>query len=54
MSEATIKVCSCDHKGQDSLHGKGRRVHNYCGNSGHWRCTVCGSEKSHTKEDTNR
>lgn len=50
MSEATIKVCTCENKGQDVLHGKYRRVHNKCDASGHWRCTVCTNEKSGTKE----
>lgn len=51
MSAAVIKACTCENKGQDRLHGKGRRVHNYCETSGHWRCTVCSAEKSSTKED---
>ena len=51
MSAATIKVCTCDNEGQDALHGKNRRAHNYCESTGHWRCTVCGNEKSGSKED---
>lgn len=34
-----IRQCTCIHKGQDSLHGKGMRVFNPT-NKG-FRCTVC-------------
>lgn len=50
MSQATIKVCTCENEGQDRLHGKYRRVHNFCETSGHWRCTVCGSTKTGREE----
>lgn len=40
-----IKKCSCDHKGQDKLHGEGNRVHNETGDGKKLRCTVCGKEK---------
>ena len=48
MSHAVTKPCTCEHKGQDKLHGKGRRVHNETNNG--WRCTVCSSEKLGSKE----
>ena len=51
MSETTIKICSCANEGQDRLHGKSKRVHNYCESNGNWRCTVCSSEKSGSRED---
>jgi hypothetical protein len=46
-----IKLCTCEHKGQDRLHGRGMRVFNECkGQAGRaddgerkaLRCTVCG------------
>lgn len=44
-----IKKCKCDHKDQDSMYGRGRRVFNSTtsssGGSG-WRCTVCGAESN--------
>jgi len=45
----TIKVlCSCDHKGQDKLHGEKIRVYNECisktPSKKRYRCTVCGRE----------
>lgn len=39
-----ISTCTCTHKGQDKIHGKGRRVHNKTNNEG-YRCTVCKNEK---------
>lgn len=38
-----IKKCSCEHAGQDSLHGKGMRVMNIT-KKDLYRCTVCGKE----------
>lgn len=35
-----IIKCTCEHKGQDELHGKKNRVHNPC-SKGYQRCTVC-------------
>ena len=51
-----IRPCTCDHPGQDSLHGKGQRVWNHAikfrggphhgsaPRGGVWRCTVCGRQ----------
>lgn len=43
-----IRFCSCNHKGQDDLHGKGRRVFNKLkgktSTDERYRCTVCGKE----------
>jgi hypothetical protein len=39
-----IMPCTCSHAYQDSLHGKGKRVHNP--NKNGFRCTVCGSQKN--------
>lgn len=36
-----IKKCKCVHEGQDKLHGKGNRVHNWAAKDSGWRCTVC-------------
>lgn len=41
-----ILPCTCDHKDQDQLHGKGRRVHNMLASSKQGgvreaRCTIC-------------
>jgi len=45
-----ISKCTCEHKGQDNLHGAGNRVFNKTakGNATATvvRCTVCGKEKS--------
>lgn len=44
-----ILPCSCNNEGQDRLHGKGWRVHNFArmafNGQGGWRCTVCGKIK---------
>jgi hypothetical protein len=43
-----IKKCTCEHKDQDSMHGKGMRVHtpiNNKTNPNDWRCTICKSER---------
>jgi hypothetical protein len=39
---------SCSHRGQDALHGPGKRVINLCGgkHDGLGRCTVCGVTQS--------
>lgn len=50
MADTTkILSCTCIHRIQDEICGKGRRVHNfapslYSGNEG-WRCTVCVATK---------
>jgi hypothetical protein len=38
-----IMPCTCSHAYQDSLRGKGKRVHNP--NKNGFRCTVCGATK---------
>lgn len=45
-----VKTCTCEHKGQDKLHGNNQRVHTpitkNAGKGGNkWRCTVCLKEK---------
>jgi len=35
-----IKTCTCEHKDQDQMYGKNRRVMNETGKG--YRCTVCG------------
>lgn len=44
-SDTKIITCTCTNKGQDELHGKGRRVANYTKGkrapAGGYRCTVC-------------
>ena len=46
-----VKHCSCANEGQDTLYGKGNRVHNRCEKSGSqpgspkYRCTVCKAVK---------
>ena len=44
-----IANCSYSHEGQDSLHGKGRRVKNSTEKKPAvtYRCTVCGEEQVH-------
>ncbi len=42
-----IIKCSCEHKYQDKVYGKGRRVMNPTSSMGQYRCTVCGAEKIH-------
>lgn len=51
MSYTTIKPCHCENEGQDRLHGKGRRVHNFAHNDDKWRCTVCSDKKSGSRSD---
>ena len=45
-----ILPCSCKHKDQDDMHGKGMRLMNRCKpkttNPSHYRCTVCGKEQT--------
>lgn len=38
-----IATCTCTHKGQDELHGRGKRVFNLGKTS--YRCTVCKATK---------
>lgn len=51
-----ILSCNCQHENQDSLFGKGKRVHNLLEvgmKKGLYRCTVCRSErgKKNTTEE---
>jgi hypothetical protein len=39
-----VQSCTCVHKQQDEIHGKGRRVFNYAKKNESWRCTVCKRE----------
>lgn len=56
MNKTEIVNCICDHKGQDELHGKNRRVANLLdgGKSPKktYKCTVCGRE--HTVKQSER
>jgi hypothetical protein len=47
-----IMKCGCIHKGQDGIHGNGRRVHNETA-KGYQRCTVCLTEKGATRSSSN-
>lgn len=40
-----ILKCTCIHKDQDELHGKGNRVYNVLKTPAA-RCTVCGKERN--------
>ena len=42
-----ISSCTCKHKEQDKLHGKGNRVFNQ--GTKEYRCTVCGNKKGASK-----
>lgn len=43
MMASVIKPCDCKHEFQDSVYGKGKRVHTVGRTSTY--CTVCGKEK---------
>lgn len=50
-----IAKCTCEHEGQDKIHGKGYRVHTPTmkpkgcrRGEGNIHCTVCGNEKPHS------
>lgn len=43
-----IAPCTCSHAGQDTLHGKGRRVYNEGKTQA--TCTVCGAKRPLTAE----
>lgn len=40
-----IRKCTCTHKGQDSIYGKGMRVFNDATKESKYRCTVCLKEE---------
>lgn len=47
-AEWKVLSCTCEHKYQDSIYGKGMRAHNPCKagtSSVSYRCTVCGTKK---------
>lgn len=48
MSSTAILSCKCSHEYQDTVYGKGRRLHNRSGKkeNSHYACTVCGDKKS--------
>ena len=45
-----VQTCTCNHEGQDKIHGKGRRVFNLLAGKDKARCTVCGKEKMVSKK----
>lgn len=56
MENSLVIRCSCEHDGQDQLHGKYNRVHNLTvkGKSSGmftWRCTVCGTINTKGRKD---
>lgn len=44
-----IKPCTCQHKQQDAMYGKGNRVKNQT-QSGNYRCSVCGNIEGISKK----
>ena len=44
-NNTVIKRCTCEHKYQDSVYGRGLRVHNSNQKGDEYSCTVCGSVK---------
>lgn len=52
MKSGATKIipCSCTHKDQDAMYGKGNRVHNRAGGKGgesrKYTCTVCVKERT--------
>jgi len=48
---AEIKNCGCENKGQDVLHGHGKRVFN--GGSTNWTCTACGAKQPLSQGERN-
>jgi len=41
-----ILICKCEHKDQDAMYGKQRRVHNAMRKEKTYKCTVCEDVKS--------
>ncbi len=37
-----VLPCTCSHRAQDEMYGKGKRVMNWAKKASGWRCTVCG------------
>jgi hypothetical protein len=53
MTEGTkIMICSCSHEFQDSVYGKGMRVHNV-NTKGQAFCTVCSPSYRREKQGKN-
>ncbi len=47
--DTKVMKCSCEHKGQDAIYGKGMRLFNRAKHRTQkdgkaWRCTVCGNK----------
>ena len=38
---SVVLNCKCEHKEQDKMYGKGKRLFNYCADNASARCTVC-------------
>lgn len=45
-SKSSVKSCICEHEYQDSIYGKGKRLHNWAVKSEKWRCSVCGRDRA--------
>jgi len=45
----SIRPCTCQHSAQNTIYGKGLRLHNEAPKKNGWVCTVCGHLKPHTK-----
>lgn len=51
MKKSEVLFCSCQHKYQDKIYGKQKRLHNARSEenarkgNGKYRCTVCGTIK---------
>lgn len=55
MSKTKIISHDCDHKYQDKVYGKGKRVMNaVVKTEGYWRCTVCGKDTMGTAKNRGR
>lgn len=50
MDGSKVARCTCEHKVQDTVYGKGNRLHN--GTKRGWRCTVCKIDKPDNVETT--
>lgn len=53
MQGTIILPCSCQHKDQDEMYGKGMRVHNISGKAGSELayCTVCTPRRLSTEKN---
>jgi hypothetical protein len=51
-----VEACTCTHKVQDELYGRGRRLHNVIAKAGdpiHGRCTICLNVKPMSRKENN-